>query len=357
MPPSNLTGSILVADDNTDIRRMLAVQLTFLGHTVTEARDGQETLDLISSTPFDLVLLDLTMPKVTGFGVLEIVKDDPALRHLPIIVISAAGELKNAVRSIELGAEDFLSKPFETSILKARIGASLERKRLRDNERAYLRLIEQERATSERLLLNVLPKPIADRLRNERRLIVDQLPAVTVLFADIADFTLLAAHVSPDELIEWLNDVFSAFDDLANTYGLEKIKTIGDAYMAAAGLPTPRPDHAEAAAAMALGMLERVNGMTTPRGDPFHIRIGMDSGPVVAGVIGTSKFSYDLWGDAVNTASRMEAHGLSDRIQVTPATYELLSPHFQLEARGLIPVKGKGDMQTYWLLGRLLNGL
>jgi adenylate cyclase len=356
MPKSNLTGSILVADDNADIRRMLAIQLSFLGHTVTEACDGREALDLIYSQPFDLVLLDLTMPNVAGFGVLEAVKSDPALRHLPIIVISAAGETRNAVRSIELGAEDFLSKPFEAAILKARIGASLERKRLRDNEQAHVRLIEQERATSERLLLNVLPKPIADRLRTERRLIVDQLPAVTVLFADIADFTLLAAHVSPEELIEWLNDVFSAFDDLATTHGLEKIKTIGDAYMAAAGLPMPRADHADAAAAMALGMLDRVSRMTTPHGDPFHIRIGLDSGPVVAGVIGTAKFSYDLWGDAVNTASRMEAHGLSDRIQVTPATYELLSPHFQLEERGTIAVKGKGDMQTYWLLGRSLNG-
>lgn len=355
MPKSNLTGSILVADDNTDIRHMLAIQLSFLGHTITEACDGREALDLIYSQPFDLILLDLTMPKVAGFGVLEALKSDPALRHLPIIVISAAGELKNAVRSIELGAEDFLSKPFETAILKARIGASLERKRLRDNEQAYMHLIEQERATSERLLLNVLPKPIADRLRTERRLIVDRLPAVTVLFADIVDFTLLAARVSPEELIEWLNDVFSAFDDLATTHGLEKIKTIGDAYMAAAGLPTPRADHADAAAAMALGMLERVSRMTTPHGDPFHIRIGLDSGPVVAGVIGTSKFSYDLWGDAVNTASRMEAHGLSDRIQVTPATCELLSPHFQLEERGTIAVKGKGDMQTYWLLGRSSN--
>ena len=353
MPKPNLTGSILVADDNTDIRRMLAIQLAFLGHTVTEACDGREALDLIRSKPFDLVLLDLDMPKVTGFGVLEAVKADLTLRHLPIIIISAAGELKNAVRSIELGVEDFLSKPFETAILKARIGASLERKRLRDNEQAYLRLIEQERATSDRLLLNVLPKVIADRLRSERRLIVDQLPAVTVLFADIANFTLLAVRVSPEELIEWLNDVFSAFDDLATTHGLEKIKTIGDAYMAAAGLPTPRPDHAEAAAAMALGMLDRVSHMTTPNGDPFHIRIGLDSGPVVAGVIGTAKFSYDLWGDAVNTASRMEAHGLSDRIQVTPATCELLSPHFQLEERGMIAVKGKGDMQTYWLVGRL----
>ena len=356
MPPSKLTGSILVADDNTDIRRMLAIQLSFLGHTVTEAHDGQEALDLIASQPFDLVLLDLTMPKVTGFGVLEVVKGDPALRHLPIIVISAAGELKNAVRSIELGAEDFLSKPFETSILRARIGASLERKRLRDNEQAYVRTIEQERATSERLLLNVLPQPIADRLRTERRLIVDQLPAVTVLFADIVDFTQLAASVSPDELIEWLNDVFSAFDDLAHSYGLEKIKTIGDAYMAAAGLPTPRSDHAEAAAAMALGMLERICRMTTPQGEPFHIRIGLDSGPVVAGVIGTAKFSYDLWGDAVNTASRMEAHGLPDRIQVTPAMYELLSPHFQLAERGIIAVKGKGEMKTYWLLGHSRNG-
>lgn len=345
-------GTILVVDDNADIRRMLTLQLEMLGHYVIEAADGNDALDLIYTRSFDLVLLDLTMPRLSGFAVLEQIKADPALRHLPVIIISAAGELRNAVRSIELGAEDFLSKPFETAILKARINASLERKRLRDKEREYLRVIEQERATSERLLLNVLPKAIADRLREERRSIVDHFAEVTVLFADIVDFTDLTSQVSPDVLIEWLNDVFSTFDDLAAQHGLEKIKTIGDAYMAVAGLPTPRPDHAEAAARLALEMRGIAAAMATPLGDSLHLRIGLDTGQVVAGVIGSSKFSYDLWGDAVNTASRMESLGLPDRIQVTQAVYDCLRDGFILEERGPIAVKGKGDVNAYWLLGR-----
>jgi adenylate cyclase len=353
MDKATAPGSILVVDDTDDIRRLLSIHLKMMGHTITEARDGREALQLIYSQPFDLILLDIMMPHVSGLAVLEVVKKDPALRHIPIVVISAASDLASIVKCIELGAEDFLPKPFEVAVLYARVNASLERKRLRDNEQEYLHIIEQERATSERLLLNVLPKPIADRLRQERRLIVDRLPEVTVLFADIVDFTALSAHTTPEELIGWLNDIFSTFDELANTYGLEKIKTIGDAYMAAAGLPTPRADHAEAAAAMALEIRDLAARMTTPHGDPFHLRIGIDTGPVVAGVIGNTKFSYDLWGDAVNTASRMEAQGLPDRIQVTPAIYDRLCHQFVLEERGLIAVKGKGEMKTYWLLDRL----
>lgn len=356
MATATQPGSILVVDDTDDVRRLLALHLQMKGHRVTEARNGREALDLIYNQPFDLVLLDIMMPHVNGYAVLECVKSDPAMRHIPIVVVSAASELSSIVRCIELGAEDFLPKPFEVAMLYARVNASLERKRLRDNERAYLHIIEQERATSQRLLLNVLPKPIADRLRDERRLIVDRLPEATVLFADIVNFTSLSATLPPNDLIEWLNDIFSTFDELANNYGLEKIKTIGDAYMAAAGLPMPRADHVEAAAAMALAVRDIALRMTTPHGDPFQIRIGLDTGPVVAGVIGSTKFSYDLWGDTVNTASRMESLGLPNRIQVTPAIYERLRSRFKLEERGFIAVKGIGEMKTYWLLDWLPSG-
>lgn len=353
MDKATAPGSILVVDDTDDIRRLLSIHLKMMGHTITEAHDGREALQLIYNQPFDLILLDIMMPHVSGLAVLEVVKNDPALRHIPIVVISAASDLASVVRCIELGAEDFLPKPYEAAVLYARVKTLLERKRLRDNEQEYLHIIEQERATSERLLLNILPKPIADRLRQERRLIVERLPAATVLFADIVDFTALSTHLAADELIEWLNDIFSTFDELANAYGLEKIKTIGDAYMAAAGLPTPRADHVEAAAVMALAIRDMAVRMTTPRGDPFLIRIGLDTGPVVAGVIGNTKFSYDMWGDTVNTASRMESHGLPNRIQVTPAIYENLRDRYQFEERGTITVKGKGEMKTYWLLDRL----
>ncbi len=214
------------------------------------------------------------------------------------------------------------------------------------------RLLQEEQARSETLLLNVLPKPIADRLKRDPSTIADGFPEATVLFADIVDFTRLSAGMPPERLVAWLNELFSLFDRLSERHGLEKIKTIGDAYMAVAGLPMPRPDHAEAAAEMALEMQRELAARTAPNGEPLYMRIGLHTGPVVAGVIGTKKFIYDLWGDTVNTASRMESHGIAGTIQVTEAAYRRLQNAYEFEDRGVIPVKGKGEMRTYLLKGR-----
>ncbi|MEG3837862.1 adenylate/guanylate cyclase domain-containing protein [Microcoleus sp. Z1_C3] len=210
--------------------------------------------------------------------------------------------------------------------------------------------IQQEQ--SEKLLLNILPKPIAERLKAEQSTIADSFAQVSVLFADIVGFTELSARMSPTELVKRLNVIFSHFDQLAEKYGVEKIKTIGDAYMVVGGLPTPTQDHAEAIAQMALGMQEKIAKLCAETGEKLAIRVGINSGPVVAGVIGVSKFTYDLWGDTVNVAARMEATGFSGSIQVTDVTYELLKDKYMFERRGVIPVKGKGDMMTYWLLGK-----
>ncbi|MEG4457043.1 adenylate/guanylate cyclase domain-containing protein [Microcoleus sp. N9_A1] len=210
--------------------------------------------------------------------------------------------------------------------------------------------VQQEQ--SEKLLLNILPKPIAERLKAEQSTIADSFAQVSVLFADIVGFTELSARMSPTELVKRLNVIFSHFDQLAEKYGVEKIKTIGDAYMVVGGLPTPRQDHAEAIAQMALGMQAKIAKLSAETGEKLAIRIGINSGPVVAGVIGVSKFTYDLWGDTVNVASRMEGTGFAGRIQVTDVTYELLKDKYLLEMRGVIPVKGKGNMRTYWLLGK-----
>jgi class 3 adenylate cyclase len=214
------------------------------------------------------------------------------------------------------------------------------------------RALDRERLESERLLLNVLPASIAERLKRTDAVIADRFADVTVLFADIEDFTRRSDRVAPERVVEGLNDLFTAFDRLARRYGLEKIKTVGDAYMVVGGLPDPRPGHAEAGAEMALAMRDEVAGRTHPGGQPLAVRIGMDTGPVVAGVIGTSKFSYDLWGDTVNTASRMESHGVTGCIQVTTRTYERLRDRYRFQRRGPIPVKGKGEMVTWFLLGR-----
>jgi class 3 adenylate cyclase len=209
--------------------------------------------------------------------------------------------------------------------------------------------LEQQR--SERLLLNVLPAPIAARLKQGEELIADDFAEVTVLFADIVDFTPHSARLSPQQVVQTLNDLFSTFDQLARRHGLEKVKTIGDAYMVAGGLPDPRPDHAQAVAEMALAMRQEAAKRTDPSGRPLQVRIGLDSGPVVAGVIGTAKFSYDLWGDTVNTASRMESQGLPGCIQVTDRTWKRLGDGYRFQRRGPIQVKGKGELVTYFLLG------
>jgi class 3 adenylate cyclase len=213
--------------------------------------------------------------------------------------------------------------------------------------------LDLEREKSERLLLNVLPTSIATRLKQTEAVIADGFPDVTVMFADSVDFTRRSERIAPEQVVESLNDLFSVFDQLARERGLEKIKTIGDAYMVVGGLPDPRPDHAEAVAEMALAIRAEVAGHVDPGGQPLAVRIGIDTGPVVAGVIGTSRFSYDLWGDTVNTASRMESHGVPGCIQVTARTYQRLRDHYRFERRGPIPVKGKGDIVTYLLEGRV----
>jgi guanylate cyclase len=209
---------------------------------------------------------------------------------------------------------------------------------------------EHERA--EGLLLNILPGSIAERLKTSPQRIADQFSEASVLFADVVDFTPRAQQLSADEVVGLLDRLFSHFDNLAERYDLEKIKTIGDAYMVAAGVPEPRPDHARALAQLALDMVESMapGGAVGDLG--LQIRIGINSGPVIAGVIGHKRFLYDLWGDAVNTASRMESHGTADRIQITRATYGLLRDEFTCEPRGTVPVKGKGEMETWYLVGR-----
>jgi len=206
---------------------------------------------------------------------------------------------------------------------------------------------------SERLLLNVLPGPIAARLKRGEEPIADQHDDVTVLFADLAGFTVRSARETPAETVAVLNEVFSVFDGLVSRYGLEKIRTIGDSYMVAAGVPVARPDHAHAVCAMALDLRREVARLNKAHDWDLSFRIGINSGPAVAGIVGREKFHYDLWGDTVNVASRMESHGLPDRIQVTEAVHERLKDDFVFERRGVVDVKGKGPTLTYFLVDRV----
>ena len=347
-----LVGTLLVVDDDAMNRDLLLRRLERQGHKVLVAENGRRALELLESVKVDLILLDILMPELDGLQTLERLKTSETQKHTPVIMLSALDEIDRVVRCIEVGADDYLSKPYNPVLLKARINACLEKKRLRDQEQAYLEQLQSEREKSERLLLNILPQSIAARLKDGATVIADSFSNVTVLFADLVDFTRLAARIPASDLVRLLNEVFSQFDWLAELHGLEKIKTIGDAYMVVGGLPSPRDDHAIAVAEMALDMQRVIGRVDSLGGIRLNLRIGVSSGPVVAGIIGSKKFIYDLWGDTVNIASRMESQGELGCIQVSASTYDLLQSTHILRERGRIEVKGKGEMNTYFLEGR-----
>jgi adenylate cyclase len=336
------SSHILVVDDNASNRDLLARRLEREGYRVSAAESGAAALALTAAEGFDLVLLDLMMPGMSGFEVLCRLKADAGTRHVPVIMISALDELDSTVRCIEAGAEDYLPKPFNPVLLRARIGACLEKKRLLDELRA-----EKER--SEALLLNILPRTIVERMRRGETVIADRVAEATILFADLVDFSSLAARRSAEETVALLADIFCRLDDLAARHGLEKIKTTGDGYMAAGGLPEARTDHAVAAAEMALGMLDAVETAGRTVGERLQLRIGLNTGALIAGVLGTHKFVYDVWGDTVNTAKRMESYGLPGHVHVSAATRQALGDAFRFDPRGALEVKGKGSMATYFL--------
>ncbi len=350
--PPGEPGRILVVDDNASNRDLLFRRLSRDGHEVTRAASGRQALEMLAAEAFDLVLLDLMMPDLNGFQVLERLKADQRLHALPVIMVSGLGETDSVVRCIEAGAEDYLTKPFNPVLLRARIGACLERKRLHEREHRYLERIELERRKYETLLRNILPGQIVTRLNDGEAVIADRVEQATILFADLVGFTEIAARLSAARLVDQLNRIFSAFDELCRRLEIEKIKTIGDAYMAAAGLLQARPGQAAAMAELAFAMLARLEELNPSLEARFQVRIGIHSGPVVAGVIGVNKFIYDVWGDTVNLASRLEAHGLPGRVHVSEATRQMAAGHYDSEPRGLIEVKGMGKIRTSFLIDR-----
>lgn len=348
---SDISGRILVIDDNEANRDLLARRLARDGHAVEIAVGGAEGLALIKDRDFDLILLDILMPDMSGYEVLARLKSTAATAEIPVIMISALDEVDSIVRCIEAGAVDYLPKPFEPALLRARIRACLENKLLRDRERAMIEEIRKAKERNETLLLSILPKAVVERINDGAVMVADHIPEATILFADLVDFTPFAGKMAAVDVVSFLNRVFSTFDRLADRFGAEKIKTIGDAYMLAVGIPEPREDHAEAAARMALAMIEALETLKVETKAPIRLRIGLHTGPAIAGVIGERKFAYDIWGATVNLASRMESHGMPDRVHISKALARRLEDKFNLTARGPIEVKGAGLMETYFLDG------
>ena len=297
-----------------------------------------------------LVVTGSTMAVVTITVITPFLKlRDDFTRAIKAISNREAEPCFSTLQSIQFHAEQSKGSDEMTEVFQAfhqmfnRIYQEIEQ---RQQAEIGLRL-EQEK--SERLLVNILPKSIAERLKQEEGAIAEKFESVTILFADLVNFTHLASQTSPVELVCLLNDIFSRFDTLVEQLGLEKIKTIGDAYMVVGGVPEPREDHAQAIATLALEMQRAIESFNQAHNQQFQLRIGINTGPVVAGVIGRQKFAYDLWGDTVNVASRMESHGEPGKIQVTTSTYDRIKDDYVLDYRGSIMVKGRGSLETYFL--------
>jgi len=329
-----MPSRILVIEDEPANIQTLSTLLKERGYQINIATNGRQALEVLERIRPDLILLDIMMPEMDGFETCRRIKASTAWREIPIIFLTAKTDTADIVRGFELGAVDYVAKPFNAHELLARVNTHLT-----------LDYLHRE---NERLLLNVLPASIANKLKQQVGIIAERFDDASVLFADIVGFTSLTARLSPTELIESLNRVFSGFDELADHHKLEKIKTIGDGYMVAGGLIEQNADHLAAMATMALAMHENVRKLNSEFGG-LSLRIGLQVGSVIAGVIGIRKFIYDVWGDTVNTASRLESHSAPGRTHVSEMVFERLQGRFAFEARGTIELKGRGPMNTYFL--------
>src|SRR5436189_1779394 len=341
---------ILIVDDNEDNRYTLQLMLETDGHErIASAAGGNEALALIEKERFSLVLLDLMMPDLNGDEVLKVIKSDPDKRDISVVMISADTNADKVSQCIELGADDYLPKPFNPTILRARIGAALRRHSLRALENEYLGKIENEKRHSENLLRNILPAEIVTRLRNGESNIADHFDDATVIFADVVGFGKITARMKAYEIVACLNQLFSEFDRLAEDVGVEKIKTIGDNYMAVSGVPTPRSSHARMAANFALDMIAATGRLQSRLPVPFPIRVGLHSGPVMAGVIGTRKFAYDVWGDTVNIAARIEGASQPNRVLASAATVKGLGSDYGFDGPHKIDNKDERVLEAFFV--------
>lgn len=340
-----LTGRILVVDDIAQNRELLKRQLERHGHQVSLAASGREALALLQTEDIDVALVDILMPDLNGIDLLSHLKARKDWRQIPVVMVSGLKDIEAVTRCIEAGAEDYLEKPVDQVLLKSRVRACLEKRRWQLQEREYVAQIEYERDRADSLLHAMLPAQVIRRLRNGEDVIADRFESATIVFADIVEFTPLAARLPPAELVRRLTDLFFAFDDAAERHGVEKIKTIGDAYMAACGIPEAREDHAHRALEFARDLIRATAGKTD---DAMSIRVGLNTGPVIAGLIGRMRFVYDVWGDTVNLASRLEASGETGRIHVSEAACAMLLERLDSdpEAREHV-LKGVGKVRTF----------
>jgi adenylate cyclase len=333
---------ILIVDDIEENLKVLTATLEEEGFKALQARSGERAIKVAQAARPDLILLDIKMPGMDGFETIRALKSIPEIEDIPVIFISALNQIEDKVRGFGAGAVDYVSKPFQREEVVARVSVHLRLRRA-------LREVEEERAKSERLLLNILPEAVARELKERGSSDPEYHADVSVLFADIAGFTEKASKLAPKELVAELNEVFTAFDAILARRGCERIKTIGDAYFAVSGIPTPNPDHAFVLAGAAGEMIAWLAERNASGAHPWEIRVGIHSGDAVAGIVGTTKYLYDVFGDTVNIASRMESHSLPMRINVSRATADRLEGRLPLLPRERLEVKGKGPMEMFFV--------
>ncbi len=339
-------GRILVIDDVASNRELLQRRLSRDGHQTVLAASGAQALERLREDTFDLVLSDILMPDINGIELLSRIKIHQDWRRIPVLMISGLQDTEAVIRCIEAGADDYLVKPLNPVLLRARVNACLEKKRWADREQRYLRRIEVEKERNDALLHAVLPGQVVARLNQGEDVIADWFQSASILFADLVGFTPVAAQMAPAQLVQRLEQIFSAFDGLAKIHHVEKIKTIGDAYMAAAGVPEASGDHADRVVGLACAMVETLQ-QVDPHDVPFRIRVGIHTGPVIAGLLGRHRFIYDVWGETVNIASRLEGACPPGHVMVSQATHDALTGDWMFDPQGRVDLRGVGGIPAY----------
>lgn len=334
---------ILIVDDEALNLDLLEQELELLGHESVRAANGRAALDLLNTEPFDLVLLDVMMPILDGYAVLDSIKSNDRLRHTPVVMISALTEISSVVRCIEMGAEDYLPKPFEPVLLEARIRACLDRKRLHDREVAHLETIKLQQKRADDLLHAILPVAAVSELMSTGQVKPRLFHDVAVLFIDLVGFTAWCHSKGPEDVVAEVQRLAEAFEVVAHKHGMEKIKTIGDAFMATANLLSPHTNPVTAAIRCAQDMVSIAGDGSTG----WRIRAGIHIGAVVGGIVGRSKFTFDLWGDTVNVAARLCSLGDGCSVHLSEEASARVHDGSAIHHIGKVSLKGKGEIEVY----------
>ena len=329
----NEKRTVLVVDDATENIDVI-VGLLKERYRVKAAVNGMKALKIVDSKPPDLILLDIMMPEMDGHEVIRRLKANPATSDIPVIFLTGKTDAADETKGFELGAVDYISKPFNPSVVQARVDTQME-------------LVERRKET-ERLLANTLPEKVIIDLKESGSSKPELFPDVSVLFSDFVDFTRISSEMAPEALIAELSEIFTAFDEIIERRGCERIKTIGDAYLAVCGMPDAAPDHAEKLLRAALEMTEYLKTRNASSDIQWKTRIGIHSGPVVGGIVGVKKYLYDIFGDTVNTASRIETASEPMRVTVSETTRQLAGDSFSYIPRGPVELKGKGAMNLFF---------